>query len=100
MRKLLAEGALSSAYIPELSRQLVEDKSGEKARLLLSNILALLLLIVIPLTLLFIIFPGTAINILSEFEDPSQTGPGSSASSLYDNLYLLGQYQCSFHGDS
>jgi putative peptidoglycan lipid II flippase len=73
MRKLLAEGALSSAYIPELSRQLVEDKSGEKARLLLSNILALLLLIVIPLTLLFIIFPGTAINILSEFEDPSQT---------------------------
>ncbi len=73
MRKLLAEGALSSAFIPELSRQLIEDESGDKARKLTASIMGLLLLIVIPLTLLFIIFPGAAINLLTRFDDPDQT---------------------------
>ncbi|MDC7220387.1 MAG: murein biosynthesis integral membrane protein MurJ [Spirochaetales bacterium] len=77
MRKLLAEGALSSAFIPELSRQLVEDESGKKAKSLTASILGLLLLITIPLTLLFIIFPGAAVNILTDFKDPAQTELGT-----------------------
>jgi putative peptidoglycan lipid II flippase len=73
MRKLLAEGALSSAFIPELSRQLVDDGSGEKAKSLTASIMGLLLIITIPLTMLFIIFPGPAVNLLTEFSDPAQT---------------------------
>ncbi|MDC7222235.1 MAG: murein biosynthesis integral membrane protein MurJ, partial [Spirochaetales bacterium] len=77
MRKLLAEGALSSAFIPELSRQLVEDETGQKARRLTGNILALLLIITIPLTLLFVLFPGTAVRIFTTFGDPAQTELGT-----------------------
>jgi putative peptidoglycan lipid II flippase len=77
MRKLLAEGALSSAFIPELSRQLVEDETGKKARTLTAEILGLLLLITIPLTLLFILFPGVAMRIYTGFDNPEQMSLGT-----------------------
>ncbi len=72
-RKLLAEGALSSAFIPELSRQIVQDKTGEKARKLSRNILALQLLILIPLSLVCIFFPQVILKVFIRFEDPAMT---------------------------
>ena len=32
LRKLTAEGALSSAFIPELSRAIMDDKSGKRSK--------------------------------------------------------------------
>ena len=72
-RKLLAEGALSSAFIPELSRQIVQDGTGENARKLSRNILALQLLILIPLSLICIFFPQVVLKIFIRFEDPAMT---------------------------
>jgi len=70
-RKLLAEGALSSAFIPELSRQIVGDSSGEKARKLSRNILSLQLLILIPLSVACVLFPQVFLKIFVRFKDPA-----------------------------
>lgn len=77
MRKLLAEGALSSAFIPELSRQIIEDETGGKARELTARILGLLLVITVPLTLAFILFPGVAVNLFTSFAGEEQTKLGT-----------------------
>ncbi len=72
-RKLLAEGALSSAFIPELSRQIVNDPTGEKAKKLNRNILALQLLILIPLSVACVFFPHIVLRIFVRFPDPAMT---------------------------
>ena len=72
MRKLLAEGAISAAFIPELSREVHEDSSGERARNLGRQILGLLCLIIIPIILLSLAFPRQVLAIFQGFEDPSQ----------------------------
>ena len=72
-RKLLAEGALSSAYIPELSRQIQDDPSETGAKYLNRNILALQLIILIPLSLVCIFFPAAVLTIFVRFPDPEMT---------------------------
>ena len=72
LRKLMAEGALSSAFIPELSRNLVNDKSGVRARELSRKIIGFQLIILIPLTILSIIFAPTVINIFTSFDSPEK----------------------------
>ncbi|MDA3850398.1 MAG: murein biosynthesis integral membrane protein MurJ, partial [Spirochaetaceae bacterium] len=47
-RKLLAEGALSAAFIPEISKLLIHDKSGKDAHKLVRSLLGMLLILVIP----------------------------------------------------
>ncbi|MDA3957268.1 murein biosynthesis integral membrane protein MurJ [Oceanispirochaeta sp.] len=69
-RKLLAEGALSSAFIPELSRQIVTDPEGSKAKNLSRSILGLQLLILIPLSLLSIFFPEIILKVFIRFHEP------------------------------
>lgn len=71
-RKLLAEGALSSAFIPEFSALLVSDKSGQKAKELNRSIFALLLAILIPITALSVFMPGTFVKIFIHFKDPQK----------------------------
>jgi putative peptidoglycan lipid II flippase len=68
LRKLMAEGALSSAFIPELSRNLVNDKSGVRAKELSRKIIGFQLIILIPLTIGSIIFAPTVINLFTSFE--------------------------------
>lgn len=70
MRKLMAEGALSSAFIPELSRALIEDKEGGESRELSRRIIGFQLIVLVPLTLLSIIFVPTVIKIFIHFSDP------------------------------
>lgn len=72
LRKLMAEGALSSAFIPELSRNIVEDESGVRARELSRKIIGFQLVILIPLVVLSIIFTPFVINIFTSFDDPEK----------------------------
>jgi len=69
-RKLLAEGALSSAFIPELSRQIVADPEGKKAKDLSRSILGLQLLILVPLSLFCILFPEIVLSVFIRFREP------------------------------
>ena len=74
IRKLLAEGALSSAFIPVLTRVISEDSlqsEGRSAQRLLSRILGFQLLAILPLTLIVLLFPAGVVNVLSDFSDTS-----------------------------
>jgi putative peptidoglycan lipid II flippase len=72
LRKLLAEGALSSAFIPSLSASLIEDPSGGLARQLTRRILALQLAILVPLTALAAALAGPVTRVLLPFPDPAK----------------------------
>ena len=56
LRKLLAEGALSSAFIPTLSASLLADSSGAVPRLITRKVITLQLLILIPLVAVAAVF--------------------------------------------
>lgn len=72
LRKLLAEGALSSAFIPVLSSVLVNDKDSLSAKKLVRNVLSFQLCILIPFSILCVIFADPLIRfVLVEFEDPA-----------------------------
>jgi putative peptidoglycan lipid II flippase len=67
LRKLLAEGALSSAFIPAFSSTLLEPEGRQKAKTLTRSIITLQLLILIPLVLLALIFTRPIISALLSF---------------------------------
>ncbi|UCG00162.1 MAG: murein biosynthesis integral membrane protein MurJ [Spirochaetaceae bacterium] len=69
LRKLMAEGALSSAFIPSLSASLVEDDSGLEARLITRKVISLQLLILVPLVILCALFARQVVGILLAFPD-------------------------------
>lgn len=70
LRKLMAEGALSSAFIPTLS-QSIAAKDGSDKRLV-RTLLTFQVLILVPLCVLAVIFKREIILFLSEYEDPAQ----------------------------
>ncbi|MFP4267154.1 MAG: murein biosynthesis integral membrane protein MurJ [Spirochaetaceae bacterium] len=90
LRKLLAEGALSSAFIPVISEAVVEEgeersRSGTLAR----NIITFQLLIIIPICLISILLSRQLIeNVLTQFKDPEQIELASSLFRFFIN-YLL-----------
>ncbi|MCD6122580.1 MAG: murein biosynthesis integral membrane protein MurJ [Spirochaetales bacterium] len=69
LRKLLAEGALSSAFIPALSSLIVKDSSLDSAKKLTRNIITFLILILTPLIVLAIVFARPIINVLLPFPE-------------------------------
>lgn len=69
LRKLLAEGALSSAFIPALSMSLVKNPGGEAARKITRNVISIQLLIIFPLILLAMFFARPIINVLLSFPE-------------------------------
>lgn len=73
LRKLLAEGALSTAFIPELSRQISEDPKRKKSRELAASILGLQFLIIVPILLISILFPDQVLRIFETFADPEKS---------------------------
>lgn len=88
-RKLLAEGALSSAFIPVLSASIQHDPSLETSRKIVRNIITFQLIILIPLCTLSIIFSEPLVSrVLSEFSDPASLSLASSLFSWFI-LYLL-----------
>jgi len=72
LRKLLAEGALSTAFIPELSRQITADSTDGNSRKLTQSILGLQTLIIIPILLLVLIFPEQILFLFERFDDPQK----------------------------
>jgi len=67
LRKLMAEGALSSAFIPALSASLVNDARGEEARGLTRRIITLQLVILVPLVLGSILLARPIMHALLSF---------------------------------
>jgi putative peptidoglycan lipid II flippase len=72
LRKLMAEGALSSAFIPSLSASLVEDHTGREARRITRKVISLQLVILVPLVLLCALFARQVVGILLAFPDPQK----------------------------
>jgi putative peptidoglycan lipid II flippase len=69
LRKLLAEGALSAAFIPTLSASLVREPQGTASRRITRNVLTFQALILLPLTLLVILFARPVVTLLLPFPD-------------------------------
>ncbi|NQT58006.1 MAG: murein biosynthesis integral membrane protein MurJ [Bacteroidetes bacterium] len=72
LRKLLAEGALSSAFIPVLTKAVKHDEQNlydNHAKGLIHRILTFQLFILLPITILVFLFPATIISFLSDFSD-------------------------------
>ncbi|NLA93422.1 MAG: murein biosynthesis integral membrane protein MurJ, partial [Spirochaetales bacterium] len=70
-RKLFAEGALSSAYIPRFSALIAEDESGERSKGLLKVMNAFQLLIALLLIGGVLLFGSQFIRLISDYSDPS-----------------------------
>lgn len=71
LRKLLAEGALSSAFIPELARAL-EDQRGsdhDNARILVRRLLSLLTLVVLAVVALAVLFARPVVGVVLGFPE-------------------------------
>lgn len=71
LRKLMAEGALSTAFIPSLSKKLVEGDSRGAHRLA-SQILGLQWLILLPIVVLIGVFHQDAIKIFVHFNSSEE----------------------------
>ncbi len=90
LRKLLAEGALSSAFIPELSRALYTDPEGGTARRIVRKLFSFQVLILVPVCLLSILFARPLItHVLSEFSDPEMIAQSSRLFRWFINYLLL-----------
>lgn len=72
LRKLLAEGALSSAFLPVLTRTHLEDPSGEGSRRIVRQLLGLQLVLLIPLLLLATIFAQPVVDTILAFPEPER----------------------------
>lgn len=69
LRKLTAEGALSSAFIPELSRSIVEDPSGAESRGLVRRIVAVQFVALVPLLIFAAVFAQPVVNTILDFPE-------------------------------
>ena len=89
-RKLLAEGALSAAFIPVLSASLVNNPDGESPKRIVRNILTFQLIILIPVCILSIIFAEPLVRyVLAEFKDPAQIALSGALFRWFINYLLL-----------
>jgi len=74
LRKLLAEGALSAAFIPVLSQSLADD--GERAagvpRQIVRNLISFQALILIPLLVVSVIFARPITMFILDFQEPER----------------------------
>ncbi len=90
LRKLLAEGALSSAFIPVLSESIVKNgPRNADTRNIVRSILTFQFLILVPLSILSIIFAKPLIeHVLTQFNNPQQNFLAVSLFRYFIN-YLL-----------
>ena len=89
LRKLFAEGAFSSAFIPVLSSTIEEDPSGARPRRLFSNLAAFLILALLPFVGLSIAFPRLFVDVLLRFSDPAKVSVGAQGMQWMFNYILL-----------
>lgn len=72
LRKLFAEGAFSSAFIPVLSSTMAADPAEEAARRLVRSLAAFLLLALGALSALSLAAPDALLALLARFRDPAK----------------------------
>jgi len=89
LRKLLAEGALSSAFIPVLSSTIVRDESGKSSRDVVRSVLTLQFVILLPVLLLCIIFAQPIVNTILDFPELSRQELAADLFRLLINYLLL-----------
>ena len=90
LRKLMAEGALSTSFIPVLSESIVKEKNSDSTLRLVRNILTFQAVVLIPLCLLSVIFSDFLIsNILLDFDDPYLNELSVSLFRWFINYILL-----------
>jgi len=89
MRKLFAEGAFSSAFIPVLSTTLTEDPTGERPRSLVRTLIAFQLLVLAPLVALSLAFPRAFVDMLFVFRDQGRAEMASQLMRWMFNYILL-----------
>ncbi|HET6451847.1 MAG TPA: murein biosynthesis integral membrane protein MurJ [Spirochaetia bacterium] len=89
LRKLFAEGAFSSAFIPVLSTTLSDDPSGLRPRELVRTLVALQLLVLVPLVALSLAFPRLIVTGLLSFSDPDKVAVGTQLMRWMFNYILL-----------
>jgi putative peptidoglycan lipid II flippase len=89
LRKLFAEGAFSSAFIPVLSSTIEEDPSGARARTLASTLAAFLAIVLLPLVGLSIAFPRLFVGTLLRFSDPAKVAVAAQGMQWMFNYILL-----------
>jgi putative peptidoglycan lipid II flippase len=90
LRKLSAEGALSSAFIPVLSKSIVKNPNdNSEPKRIVRNLFSFQLVLLIPFCILSIIFARPLIQlVLAEFKDPWQIDLSVSLFRWFIN-YLL-----------
>ncbi len=91
LRKLMAEGALSAAFIPVLSETIKKDKTNNKnlTQKVFGNIIGFQLIIIIPVSILAIIFARPLIQyVLTQFNNKEQLDLSVSLFRYFIN-YLL-----------
>lgn len=69
LRKLLAEGALSSAFLPVLSRSHVEDPTGARSRRIVRQLLGLQIVILVPVLFFATIGARPIVNTILAFPE-------------------------------
>jgi putative peptidoglycan lipid II flippase len=89
LRKLFAEGAFSSAFIPVLSSTIAEDPSGARSRQLVRTLVAFQLVVLLPIVALSLIFPRAFVNIFTQFRDPAKVAMGIDLMRWMFNYILL-----------
>ena len=72
LRKLMAEGALSSSFIPVLAGSIANKEDHSVTRNIVRNIVTFQVLVLVPLCILSIVFADFLVNhVLLHFEDPA-----------------------------
>ena len=90
LRKLMAEGALSSAFIPSLSHAVMQDETGARPKKVVHNLITFQVLVLVPLCILCIIFARPLIeSVLVNFDSVEQTELGIRLFRWFINYLLL-----------
>ena len=72
LRKMVAEGAFSTAFIPVLSRTVEEDPTLVRSRQLVRALFSLQIVVLVPLTVLAIVFAPQVVGVLAPFDVPEK----------------------------
>jgi putative peptidoglycan lipid II flippase len=90
LRKLLAEGALSSAFIPVISEAVVEEgEKPDRSRLLVRHLIGFQLLLIIPICLLSVLFARPLVeHVFTQFREAGQLDLSAGLFRYFIN-YLL-----------
>jgi putative peptidoglycan lipid II flippase len=72
LRKLMAEGALSSAFIPVLAKSIVQDTTLTRAKKIVSSILGFQFIVLVPVLLVSVVFSPLVVRAILDFQDPAK----------------------------